>query len=463
MGGGANALHPTCIAGVSLPPPPVNTGSDVEPTQFDVQTGDGGVGIFNGCVAPIVTGFPAVYNGTVNWPSDTTYYNDPWGFQYGGVNDASECAALPPLPLVATSLRPAGETLVTLCQAGFTYGVRLNGGGNPTITSAVRVPCPASLVALTNLQRTDESTSETVASGTLTRMLDCCKPSAGWSDNVDFASPTYPALRPCTSDGYTRIFVGCAAGKYAPSTTSTTCSSCAAGKYSAVTGAMSSSACKTCAAGRSSSAGATVCGSCSAGSYSAAGATTCTTCAKGTLSSAGASACTSCAAGSFAASVGSTQCSTCAAGSYSSAGATACLLCAKGTYSAAGSAKCASCAAGSIAASTGAASCSACAAGTYASKTASSACTTCAQGKMSASAGATACTTCAAGSSSSDSHTSCPLCSPVRFRARSAEGVVRCPKCSPTCLPRARLPSSPNRRASTRVAAASRRARAARR
>ena len=45
------------------------------------------------------------------------------------------------------------------------------------IESAKRVPCPAALVALTGLDRTDGSSSESHGSGQLTRMMDCCKPS----------------------------------------------------------------------------------------------------------------------------------------------------------------------------------------------------------------------------------------------------------------------------------------------
>lgn len=184
----------------------VNTGDDVATFQFDVQTGDGGVGLFNGCVAPVVSQSPGMFAGFINWTAQPAGFYDPtWGKQYGGVNDVSGCANLPPVPQVDSSARPSGETLVTLCEAGFQLGVRLASGGNPTITSATRVPCPAALVAITNLARTDDAVAESYGSGTLTRMLDCCKPSAGWTDNIPLADPSHPAIKPCTADGYTRV------------------------------------------------------------------------------------------------------------------------------------------------------------------------------------------------------------------------------------------------------------------
>jgi hypothetical protein len=60
-------------------------------------------------------------------------------------------------------------------------------------------------VAQTGVNRTDNGVPETHGAGILTRMMDCCKPSAGWIGNVEDADPKYPAVVPCLSDGYTRV------------------------------------------------------------------------------------------------------------------------------------------------------------------------------------------------------------------------------------------------------------------
>merc|ERR1712039_496534 len=59
--------------------------------------------------------------------------------------------------------------------------------------------------ALTGLDRTDGSESETVGTGEVTTMMDCCKPSAGWVGNVPSADTSFPAVVPCVADGYTRV------------------------------------------------------------------------------------------------------------------------------------------------------------------------------------------------------------------------------------------------------------------
>merc|ERR1711862_413381 len=58
---------------------------------------------------------------------------------------------------------------------------------------------------MAGLDRTDGSTAESVGAGTVTTMMDCCKPSAGWVGNVPKADPKYPAVLPCQLDGYTRV------------------------------------------------------------------------------------------------------------------------------------------------------------------------------------------------------------------------------------------------------------------
>jgi hypothetical protein len=181
----------------------VNQGGDVSTNQFDLQMGDGGFGIFNGCAAPTSKGAAPMFDGSTS----------SFGTKYGGWTNKADCAKLPAKPKTLAVL-PVGEpSLDRLCELSFELGVRIEGGENPKLLSAKRVPCPAPLIALTGLNRTDEAAigSEMInstASGSLTRMMDCCKPSAGWVGNVKFADPAHPAVIPCTSDGYTRVTVG---------------------------------------------------------------------------------------------------------------------------------------------------------------------------------------------------------------------------------------------------------------
>ena len=75
------------------------------------------------------------------------------------------------------------------------------------------VKCPDQLWQATGLRRSDETNSgytcagQPVSSGgTLTRMMDCAKPSYGWNGNVKGSTyPGYELVVPCRRDGYTRI------------------------------------------------------------------------------------------------------------------------------------------------------------------------------------------------------------------------------------------------------------------
>lgn len=175
----------------------INQGGDVSSGQFDLFMGDGGFGIFDACAAPTTGGSPAMYSGD----------KSAFGRQYGGWANKADCSKLPSKPSALSELPPGEPDLVRQCELGFEYGVKLEGGGNPKIVSATRVPCPESLVKLTGVRRTDDSSTETHGAGTLTSAMDCCKPSAGWKPNVQNPDPAYPAVIPCTSDGYTRIKV----------------------------------------------------------------------------------------------------------------------------------------------------------------------------------------------------------------------------------------------------------------
>eukprot|EP00947_MAST-08B_sp_MAST-8B-sp1_P003107 g3107.t1 len=175
----------------------INQGGDVATGQFDLQMGDGGFGVFDACAAPTTGGAPPMFAGS----------KDAFGPQYGGWTSKADCSKLPRTPSALKSL-PAGEPdLIELCELSFDLGVRIEGGQNPVIKTARRVNCPDALVRVTGLNRTDGGDSEVHGSGTLTRMLDCCKPSAGWVTNIKNPDPKYKGVIPCTADGYTRVKV----------------------------------------------------------------------------------------------------------------------------------------------------------------------------------------------------------------------------------------------------------------
>jgi hypothetical protein len=199
----------------------INTGSDVNGNQFDLQVGDGGAGIFNVCAGGSSPGKDTMFPGP--------YSKETWGNQYGGVDDRSQCANLPPHPAVDGPMKLAGDDLVSLCQYSFDNGVRGNGGENPSILSIGRVQCPDELVELTQIQRSDDPTGYTPAAPMkathecqasipnmpldwcLTRMMDCRKPSGAWRSNVKTENMVKgkKVVQTCTADGYTRIDVQC--------------------------------------------------------------------------------------------------------------------------------------------------------------------------------------------------------------------------------------------------------------
>jgi len=197
----------------------INTGSDVAGNQFDLQIGDGGAGAYNTCAGSD----SAMYPGGV----------EPWGRQYGGVDNRADCANLPKYPKKAGPMQAAGDDLITLCQYGFDKKVRIEGGDNPTVQDVQRVKCPNELVNFTWMLRNDEPISyktglsmpgfpnddhkceaDIPGHGTawcLTRMMDCRKPSGAFKDNIQ---PTLmiqgmKLVQPCASDGYTRYDVQC--------------------------------------------------------------------------------------------------------------------------------------------------------------------------------------------------------------------------------------------------------------
>ena len=198
----------------------VNTGSDVSGNQFDLQVGAGGAGAYNNCAGASGAMFPGS--------------TDVWGKQYGGPDNSAQCTDLPQYTQGSTAMKDAGDDLQKLCQYSFDKKCRGEGGSNPTLVDATRVKCPAELVELTGIQRSDdpstyEATEEnrvhtlpanaqcqadTPGGGTaycLTRMMDCRKPSGAFKDNVvsDLVVPGKKLVQTCMPDGYTRIDVQC--------------------------------------------------------------------------------------------------------------------------------------------------------------------------------------------------------------------------------------------------------------
>jgi hypothetical protein len=198
----------------------INSGHDVANNQFDLQVGNGGAGKFNTCAGGSRPGHNSMFPGAYN--------SGTWGRNYGGADHRSQCKNLPRYPANDAAMKAAGDDLVKLCEYSFDHKVRLEGGGNPRISSIGRVQCPAELVHLTQIQRKDEPKSfevetplplalassanaTTGCSNCLTRMMDCRKPSAGIKDNIrpELMVAGKKIVQTCTSDGYTRIDVQC--------------------------------------------------------------------------------------------------------------------------------------------------------------------------------------------------------------------------------------------------------------
>jgi len=190
----------------------INTGHDVAGSQFDLQIGAGGVGLFNTCAGDNSSMYPGS--------------KKPWGRQYGGVQRKADCADLPQYPRNSAPMKAAGDNLAELCRYAFDKGVY----GNPSILSIGRVACPAELVNLTQFRRSDEPAEGAphprrllashecrlgepgaTADYCLTRMMDCRKPSGAIKDNIiqDLVVAGRRLVQPCTADGYTRIDVQC--------------------------------------------------------------------------------------------------------------------------------------------------------------------------------------------------------------------------------------------------------------
>lgn len=201
------------LSGVSRPliMQAVNEGHDVNSGSIDVMMGAGGEGEYLGCTGPDYNAAPMF--GSYSYPGvfgDTTLS--------GGPATRAKCGDLPEWAsaMDQSSLPSGAESLRQHCEASFALKLRPTNSGtadNPLITSRSWVACPAELVEITKLKRTDEpqvdapvsQDSELTPASYATRMMDCCKPSAGFVANVPHVDQAYPAVMACKADGFTRM------------------------------------------------------------------------------------------------------------------------------------------------------------------------------------------------------------------------------------------------------------------
>jgi hypothetical protein len=102
----------------------VNYGGDVNPGNLDLQVGDGGFGLNNGCVSP-ETNYPQ-FDGTAS----------QWGDGYGGWSTEDGCNNLPAYP--HCSPETAQDSLQDLCRYSFANGFRLSGGTSACVSLVER-------------------------------------------------------------------------------------------------------------------------------------------------------------------------------------------------------------------------------------------------------------------------------------------------------------------------------------
>lgn len=180
----------------------VNEGTDIKDGQFDMQTGAGGFGIFNGCTRD--SEMPTTKSGSLPMFNEDA---SAFGEEFGGIQSVEECSMAPDFP--ATGSPPPGEpTVKELCRRSYDWGAR-----NGDITSIRRIKCPLELVSVTGLRLNSDDSDfdpEIRFSGTTTTTMDCCLPASGYprteANTPRFDSdPQYPFVRGCMRDGYTRF------------------------------------------------------------------------------------------------------------------------------------------------------------------------------------------------------------------------------------------------------------------
>eukprot|EP00939_MAST-03C_sp_MAST-3C-sp1_P004080 g4080.t1 len=197
----------------------INTGSDVHSKQFDLQQMAGGIGLCNALTSTTDGFVDGSTSGDALYPMFAGD-NAPWGpRKYGGFENRDGCDSIPEYPNGAdpsmASFSNNEMDLRTMCHVAYDLKFRVDSGVNPTIVSGTRVPCPEEIYRVTGLRLADDNTftdTEGFTDGGVTRMWDGCKPSAGWSGNVQNTDPSYPAVVPCGRDGISRVTISGYAG-----------------------------------------------------------------------------------------------------------------------------------------------------------------------------------------------------------------------------------------------------------
>ena len=181
----------------------INTGGDVSSGQFDIFIGAGGFGIFDSCSSDCQYG-TVCSGGNCNAPQfgGNFYAWTPDGNCYGGgLHDPNGCEAL-----VNWKLETFAEnTLVYDCKEALYKKYHQNFNVN-----FKEVKCPESLVRVTGIKHRDEVSLSAAheelvldGQGRTTTMMDCCKPTCAWRQNVEyFTDPNWPQVFACNKEGY---------------------------------------------------------------------------------------------------------------------------------------------------------------------------------------------------------------------------------------------------------------------
>lgn len=160
----------------------INQGTDVLDGSFDIQTGAGGVGIYNACTMETLDGDPPMFSEDLG----------AFGEICGGIQSVESCSSAP-------------ASLQTLCERSFEWG-----GRDLDVVDIRRVQCPSHLYEITGLRlTTDDSpfSEELRPTGKTTTTMDCCRPSASFpcledgSTRMPSADPNYPYVLRCGLDG----------------------------------------------------------------------------------------------------------------------------------------------------------------------------------------------------------------------------------------------------------------------
>ena len=201
----------------------VNTGSDVDPGQFDVNVGAGGLGIFNACTSDCesraCSGGPCssgLYAGTfLNW--------NPAGNQncYSGGLCLVDAATLEDVWLACLGLlgnRRGYKDDVLLQSCYYSNALLLH--QNFLTSESLRVQCPETLYRLTGLRRSDDTGLPfphkdnylphvySVGRGSHHRAItwyqDCCVPSCAYPADAPL-DPAWSRVDVCDSGGFPKI------------------------------------------------------------------------------------------------------------------------------------------------------------------------------------------------------------------------------------------------------------------